>query len=518
MARFAGVWMVAGLLAAALRPLVAGAQDVVPADSAAPADTMPDELPRPRYAASPLLPPGHWAVRAADRAEALGLADGYLPAQRAVPRAWVEAALRAAAERTAGSGSGLERMAAEWHTHFVAEFPEYATGADDAPVGLLGWNLGAGYALAEGRVAPAVGTEVPEAVPDRWGWGLHAMPGVRVGRWLAAYGEVRESAGPEVGPRWSVVAGAGAFALSAGRETESYGVGRGGGIIYSGIEPLPRVELSTTRALRLPGVLGRAGGVSMHTFVSRAAAAREPGRPWLWGARLAAQPHRRLTVAVNRGSMFGGPPGDPVTARNLARMMVGEIRTNFENQMVSMDFRYRVPSERVLPVVLYLEWGADDGAGAVTDVPGHVAGVFIPALPGLDRLALGAEVARFGRPRDGNGPWYRHNIFHGNWARGEALLGHPLGGEGTEGSVYGEAELLGGRLRLDGRAFARRRSATGQPSNVLGPSRLGRSTGGEVEVLWRAWHNLELGASVAGEAGGGWRDRRASVEVRVLPW
>jgi hypothetical protein len=339
-----------------------------------------------------------------------------------------------------------------------------------------------------------------------------------VGRRLAAYGEVRESAGPGVGPRWNVVAGAGAFALSAGRETEAYGVGRFGGIVYSGTEPLPRVELSTTRALRLPGVLGRAGGVSMHTFVSRAAAGREPGRPWLWGARLAVQPHRRLTVAVNRGAMFGGPPGDPVTAGNLGRMLVGAIRSRFDNQLVSMDFRYRVPSERVLPAVLYLEWGADDGAGAFTDVPGQVAGVFLPALPGLDRVALGAEVARFGRPREGNGPWYRHNVFRGNWARGDAPLGHPLGGEGTEASVYGEAELLAGRLRVDARGFGRRRGATGQPSNLYGPPRLGRSTGGEVQVLWRAGRSLELGASVAGENGGGWRERRASAEVRLLPW
>jgi hypothetical protein len=507
----------AGLLAVALLPLGAGAQERVPGDSAAPARTaLIEGLPRPRYAASPLLPPDHWAVRAAHRAEALGLADGYLPAQRAVPRAQVETALRAAAERTAGSA--LAPVAAEWHARFVAEFPEYREGADALPVAPLGWTLGAGYALAKGRVAPAQGGETPAALPDRWGWGVHAMPAVRVGRWLAAYGEVRQGAGPGVEPRWNVVAGAGAFALSAGSETEAYGVGRGGGIVYSGTEPLPRVELSTTRALRLPGVLGRAGGVSMHTFASRTAGAREPGRPWLWGARLAVQPHRRLTVAVNRGSMFGGPPGDPVTARNLARMLVGAIRTNFENQMVSVDVRYRVPSERLLPAVAYLEWGADDGAGAFTDVPGQVAGVFLPALPGLDRVALGAEVARFGPPGDGNGPWYRHNLFYGNWARGDALLGHPLGGEGTEASVYGEAELPGGRLRVDARGFGRRRSATGQPSNILGPSRLGRSTGGEVEVLWRAWRSLELAAGVAGENGDGWRERRASAEVRVLPW
>lgn len=527
MRSFAAGWRAAGVLGAVLVAVSGQAQSGTgAADSfAAPvlsrpadqADTRrPDVLPRARYAASPLLDPGHWAVRAAVRAEAMGLADGWLPAQRAVPRAQVETALRAAALR-AQDDPRWAALTRGWLERFVREFPEYADGADARPAGVLGSFAGAGYASAQGRVAPSIDMAAPLPLADREGAAARLSGGVRLGRGLAGWAEAA-SVGDDVDlPRWNVTAGAGAFALSAGRETEGYGVGRNGGVVYSGAEPLPRLELSTTRALHLPGVLGVLGGVGLHTFGSRTVGPREPGRPWLWGARLSVQPHRRLTVAINRGSLFGGEPGDPVTAANLARMFVGVVRTEFDNQAVSMDFRWRLPTERTLPATLYLEWGADDGAGAVTDVPGTVAGIYLPSLPAIPALALGAEFTRFGRNRDGNGSWYRHNIFRGNWARGDAVLGHPLGGEGHEGLVYGEADLPGSRVWVQGSAFVRRRASTSEPANLFGPERLGRSRGGSMEVLWRMGRRAEASATVRGEAGDGWSQRDVTTELRVRP-
>ncbi len=52
---------------------------------------------------SPLLPPGHWAVRAAERADRMGLLRRWLPAQNAVPRRVVGAALAEAADAADGS-------------------------------------------------------------------------------------------------------------------------------------------------------------------------------------------------------------------------------------------------------------------------------------------------------------------------------------------------------------------------------------------------------------------------------
>jgi hypothetical protein len=520
-------WAAAALLGCAA-PAAAAAQEAPPAADSAPgapqaarpavdsARTHPTPaaagsaslaLPRPRYRASPLLPPEHWAVRAAVRAEALGLAPGWLPAQGAVPRATVEAALRASA---AGEGPAAA-LAARWHARFVQEFPEYRPDAAGSGVHPLGGLVAAGYERAEGRVAPAIQDFSPGALDDREGAVLRGLAGVRAGRGLALWAELRSRHHDAV--TGDAVAGAGAFALAVGRGTVAYGPGRGGGIVYAGAAPLPRVEVSTTRPLRLPGVLGRAGGIALHTFLSRAGGEREPGEPWLWGARLAVQPHRRFTVGINRGALFGGPPGDPVTARNLAGMFVGVLRSEFENQVVSMDFRYRLPTERVLPATVYLEWGADDGAGAMFDVPGQVAGVFLPALPGVPALALGAELTRFGPRGDGNGPWYRHHLFMGQWARGDAVLGHPLGGQGHQATVYGEAELAGGRLRLDGMAFTRRRDDT----NLFRPTRLGRSTGGALQALWRAGRHAELAAEVAVEDGGGWTEQRVLAEVRLRP-
>src|SRR5206468_3168191 len=82
------------------------------------------------FRASPLLPFEHWAVRAARRAEAMGLTR-FFPAQRAVPRSQVARALADAARNA--ESPALRRLTAGWAARFVEEFPEY--GAADRGVG-----------------------------------------------------------------------------------------------------------------------------------------------------------------------------------------------------------------------------------------------------------------------------------------------------------------------------------------------------------------------------------------------
>ena len=53
----------------------------------------------PRYGVSPLLPPQHWAVRAATRLDGVGLVTGFLPANQAAPMYMVWAALDEGARR-----------------------------------------------------------------------------------------------------------------------------------------------------------------------------------------------------------------------------------------------------------------------------------------------------------------------------------------------------------------------------------------------------------------------------------
>lgn len=463
--------------------------------------------------ASPLLPPGHWALRAAERAEAMGLADGWLPAQVAAPRGAVLDALERAAEVAEGRSARLEELTGGWVARFREEFPEYGEDAEgDALLLSVNGHASAGYAGERGRLSPAVGylgtRQEPQPVSDVSTARAEAGGAVRAGRHAAAYLEGRWDADGADVARWEAVAQAGPVALSFGKQPVAYGWGEGGGVVLSPTL-LPRVEAQTVRPVRLPGALRVFGGVSAHTFASRLGGSRHPDGPWLWGARLAFQPHRRLSFAVNRAALFGGE--EAVTAEKVLKMLAGAIRGGtFENQLLSLEARWRLPTDGVLPATLYLEWGADDGAGALEEAPGRVAGVLLPALPGVPEVAAGAEVARFDVGDGEHGAWYFHATLDGNWARGSRPLGHPLGGEGWEAAAYARAELMRARLRVEARGFARERGESTYTEfaggNLYSRARTGRSAGARGSLAYRLRPHAELRAAGRTEAGDGWSE------------
>lgn len=496
-----------------------------PADSTARAVAMPARSAHPPHAASasPLLPPGHWAVRAAERAKALGLAPGWFPAHDAAPRGAVLDALEQAAEQAAGRSPRLARLAEGWVARFREEFPEYGEDADgDALLLPVNGYAAAGYAGERGRLSPAVGytasRQDPQPVPEVSTARLDASGGVRAGRHAAVWALGRwDGEGVDLA-RWEAVVQAGPLSLSAGKQPVGYGWSEGGGVTLAS-PLLPRVEVQTVRPLRLPGFLRLAGPVAGQLFVSRAGGTRHPDEPWLWGARVAFQPHERVSFAVNRATLFGG--AEEVTAEKLLKMLVGVIRgSTFENQVLSFEGRWRLPTEAVLPATLYLEWGADDGAGALNETPGHVAGVLFPALPGAPEVAAGAEYTRFADACCGHGPWYFNFSFPGNWARGSHSLGHPLGGEGWEAAGFARAEAMDARLRVDVRGFVRERTNASYASirggNLFGPAHAGRSTGVQGGVAYRPRPHLELRARGRAEAGDGWSETALDAQLAVF--
>jgi Capsule assembly protein Wzi len=505
-------------------PLAAQTADSAGGRSASPAAPVPGEgrgwlgdAP-----ASAALPADHWAVRAAARAEALGLADNYLPAQGAVPRAVVLRVLEHASAEAAGRPA-FARLAAGWLARFREEFPEYGTDEDgDALFVPVNGRAAVGWADEEGRLSPAIGyfgaREHPERMPALSSPRVDVAAGTQNRRNLAAWALGRwDERGADVA-RWEAVGSIGPVALSAGRQPVSYGWGDGGGIVF-GAPLMPRVEAQTLRPVRLPGLLRAFGGVTLNTFATHVGGRRHPDEPWLWGARLAFQPHRRLTFAVNRGSLFGGDEA-AITPGRLAGMFLGVIRSRFENQVVSFEGRWRLPTDSILPATVYLEWGADDGAGALDEVPAQVGGIFFPALPGLPEVAAGIEGARFAGVCCGHGPWYFNSTHPGNWARGTWPLGHPLGGEGWEAAAYARAELMDARLRVNLRGYARDRSEESLGfyggGNLYSPDRTGRSTGFRAEGAWRLAPRTELRALLAREAGDGWSERQAEGFLSVF--
>jgi hypothetical protein len=471
----------------------------------------------PRTQASPELPADHWAVEALRRAEALGLIRDYLPAQRRVPRHTVAAALRQAADGAAGDPR-YAGLTAGWLARFSEEFPELAAAPAAAQPRSLGQAARIAYVGHAGRAAAGTGVFVGSRTGAAW------LPPISEPR-----GDVSAAAGftPHLSvlvepaatpdglelPGWDVSAGWRSLTLSLGRQPIGYGYARTGGIVLAGTEAVTRVQLQTSGPVRIPGPLRLLGPVSFHGFGGWLSEPRHPGDPYLWGIAASVQPHARFTMSIHRTSIIGGDSIEtPLTPRNFFRTFIGHNLFGFENEVFAAQLRYRLPTEGVVPLTVYTEWGAEDAAGAWRDVPGRLYGIAVPAVPGLPQLSLGAEYASFAESCCGNPPWYRHAWHSGGWVVEDRPMGHPLGGEGRQASFFSRAELLDSRVRLDAHAFQRRRSG----ENLFVPGREGTSSGLEMRGAWRVGTHAEAVASLSTEGGDGWTERSALIGVRAF--
>lgn len=464
---------------------------------------------------TPHLAPDHWALAAARRAELLGLLDRPLPPRRSHSIGTVGAALRSAADRAARSDAATMRLALGWQQRFEEEFPRLeAFGREPA---VISAGASAGLRSVRGAAEPGMGEFEPSntgATP------LDDTGGLVVGGYLAA------SLGPHVGlllepriaaggaeiPRFDVGAGLGPLELWVGRQPVGYGPVPGWGLVLSGDVPLDRVEVRTERAVRLPGVLRHLGPTSFGLLGSRLAEPRHEREPYFWAGTFSIAPHPRLLVSVQRAAMFGGEGEDlAVTPGRVARMLVGQVANyGFEDQVVSLGARLRLPTETVLPLAAFMEWGAEDAAGSWWDVPGRVFGLETAAFPAIPVLSAGIAYSSFGGACCGNPAWYRHAAFPGAWAYRELPLGHPLGGHGRELLAHGSVDALDARLRVSGRAFRRQRHT----ENLYVPGRP-RSLGGAVAVRWRPVAGADLRLEAAREAGTGWAEEslRAGIDL-----
>jgi hypothetical protein len=462
----------------------------------------------------------HWAVRAAWKAEAMGLAPGFLPARTQVPRDLVWAALQEAVSRAAPRGAATERLVRGWVDRFVEEFPEYGSprAAAGRPV-LLGSRVEGELVAARGRAAPGEAEFPPdrtgaEPLPDRNRPAARADVAAGLGSAFAAHLQLQAETDSTAVRQLAVSARWRSLSLTAGRDPVGYATGIGGGVVLTGGVPIDGVQLESWRPVTGPGWLRYLGPVSFDGFVGRIPGDRHPGDPYFWGARVSVQPHPRTTLSIQRAALFGGAGAEkPVTFHNVLRMLIGNVSGGtFEDQVVSVAGRYRLPTERVFPLTLYAEAGAEDASGAWGDVVGAMAGLESAALPGAPWLSLGAEVSYFQHSCCGNPPWYRHSAFRGSWAWEDQPLGHRLGGQGSEGVVYGSADLLDERLRIRGEAFGRGRSG----ENLYVPGRTAGSLGGGGEVTWRFTPRAELEAEARGENGRGWSESSLRVSARWM--
>ncbi len=436
-------------------------------------------------APSPLLPPDHWATRAAERLEARGLAEGYLPAQRAPTLEEVAQALHAVEDPGAQVEAWRRRLDAEFlRRPLVASVRAGVDGRtlrDTFPEGRR--PLGHLAALPGHPVRPFVGAALV----------LHSP-------FLAAFAEGRVMQNALELGEWEVAAEALGAQLSVGRRPLAYGFGNRTGVVFSGAQPLHRVELRSARAFRLPGVLSRIGLFSLHTSFGLPGQPRHPASARLLTMSAHYKPVPRLTLAANRATMFGSEGLRGLSAFDWVRMFT-LTHNGGENNLISGAFRFRLPTESFLPITLHGEWGTEDSAGNHLYTPGLVAGLWTPALPFAPGVAVGVEHAFIGQTVRRNLRWYTHSRQRGGWVVNGLPLGHPMGGNGREWRLH--ASWHGGDVFVvDGAAFHRTRFAR----NLYSPEREGRSAGGELSFSARPTPLTELSMRGAFEGGAHFRE------------
>lgn len=455
-----------------------------------------------------LLDPGHWAAAAARRVAAAGGPEPGTPATGSLPLSATRRALATAATDTTLAPAARE-AARRYLARLAMEHPHTtAAGADGCGRGVDA-RLELGYGDARGLHRPGIGYEretdwsgalpVPTVESPAGGAAITAATGA-LGLALRVRGD-REGATVH---DLHVAAELSDVVLWAGRRAIRYGPGGAGGVVMGGEASITGVGAVVTDPLHLPWILGYLGPVGMESFFSRARGGEVVVDPWLWGARLTASPHPRFRIGASRGTLFGGEGNTPVTVRHALQMLLGMhsgIAGEFDNHFGSVDLRYRPPW---VPLDLYLEWGMNDSAGAWWTMPARLVGVRAPALPFAPGAGVGVEFVHFPSECCGNPMWYRNWAIRMGWTHDGVVLGHPLGGHGTEWALLADAVTADGAVVLGGRAFRRHRGE----ENLFWPQWGGVSAGVEATLHWQ-WPG-GAGAVVEGylERGGDWHASR----------
>jgi hypothetical protein len=458
--------------------------------------------------ASPFVPVGHWSVDAVDRLHALGLAP---PGTQRGQRSRTVAEVRAVFESVVSGGNDGARG---YLRRFADEFR-----IDDAvPAAVTHASIAAGAGMLEGDVAHGIYAT----------WGEENWTGARPradrtaatgsGAVLATLG--RHLAAGVVASRGALrsrldelygTARLGPLSFWGGRRIQGFGPGTGG-VVLTGSAPVDGGGVYLPEPLLLPWLFRYLGPVRAEFDVAVLDANGPVGRPYFVLTRGSIEPHPRVGAGVTRGGMIGAE-GDGRSIGDILFFLVGGQTggSEYDNQIAAVDAWFRPPTG-ALPLLLYIEWGSEDSAGAWWDVPGIVAGAEVAAVPGLPWLSVLVERSSFEGSRSGNPPWYRHPIgFHDGWSTRGELLGHPLGGHGQEWLVQARSNLMDGRLQLMTRGFTRTRRA----ENVYAPDRAGSSTGVLAEGDIQLRSGIAVRFSGSTEGGSGWRRSQFSAALRL---
>ena len=244
-----------------------------------------------------------------------------------------------------------------------------------------------------------------------------------------------------------------------GRSAFGFGAAARSDLMLNDATPFDGIGISTNEDLQLFGL-----DMSADVMFARMERSGAIERPYFHAARIGLSPNAAFAIALSRALILGGEGNQAITPWRLLLSAAGLTDvsgkdSDFENQVATLDIAWRP----VNSLLLYAQLGADDSGWAFARVPGIIAGAEFGWLH--------AEVTHISTRCCSYPSWYVHGALADGWTDRGTLLGHSLGGAGTQ-------LLLGLRARpahghATARVFVRDRAA----ENLLAPAQAGRSFG-----------------------------------------
>lgn len=475
----------------------------------------------------------HWVYPLLDRMAADGLLEKeWLPGRRPVGGGVVATALDSAVAR-AGRADGLDgpgRRDGAWlETARVARR-------------WLHQEFGIPHA-SRVRIVPTFGGRVtggPRTDPSAMVGGAELLlrPAANVGFWAAPTLELGEGGArlptPRMGASWSP----GPVRVTADYGAHRLGIAGSGGMVLHDRAELPWLEVALDEPRHLPWLLRYLGPFQISVAASGIGADSLGAGVGVFTGEFRIHPFPWFTGEMSRSAVVTWERnGSRITFRDIIATIGGTrsgTTDNFDDQKASMAFLFRL---RIAGVAVnpYAVWAWED-TWQIDQDPGTVVGLWLPAVRVANRpVGVRYEYTAFGDDGRILWPWskfwdWRNWYRHSNrdrYVNGDGeLLGHPLGGYGTEHRLEVEVPLprhdllldfdLFSRDRIAGTAFQQKDSSTISFSNVFYDELPGRSWGGGVEAAVRTGP-LSVHGRLSVEVGNeGWERAAASVRTRWL--
>jgi hypothetical protein len=472
-----------------------------------------------RLRAEPYVPAAHWSREALWRLAAAGLlSPAEVLTTWPVRQARVRRLLADAVTRS-GVEAGTRALAPGFAARFEEEYPS-PSGERTLPGGAhaeAGWRADSGIMRAGASFwVDGVGWRYPgpSERADVSAPFARTTVGVGISSAVAASATLRAASSRVVAEEAYVVTSAGPLDVWAGRRGLSAGSAHRTGIVLSEGATFTGGALELSEGVRPPRFLRGMGLIRGALLLARMSRSGPYAHPWFLAQRVSVAPDPRVSIGATRAAMFGGEENIGISARTVALMLLGfsDIAgkdSDFENQVFSMDAMWST-GVGSLPLALYTEGGIDDTGFAFMRVSGWIFGAELPSIAGVSGLTIGLEHVRFPKSCCRYPSWYRHGALAEGWTDRGSLIGHPLGGHGTEWSLRWRFDRPGIGVVSGARIFARTRGA----ENLYAPDREGRSNGGAVEVILRGSRRLRVKTDAQLEYGhGDWRNSSVMIAV-----